>query len=120
MCRLCSQPFRANKLPQTPTQKRKAFYITQKRKRCDNQFKIAAARVVLGSEMEVVDLARELGIKDSTLRHGGIIVSEKRALAVRRGVGQCRSCLAGIVCQTCQILHFRRSRRAFGRARSRR
>ena len=55
--------------------------------------------MVLGSEMEAVDLARELGIKDSTLRHGGIIVSEKRALAARRGVGQCRSCLAGIVCQ---------------------
>ena len=42
--------------------------MTQKRKRCDKQFKIAAARVVLGGEMRAVDLARELGIKDSTLR----------------------------------------------------
>lgn len=50
--------------------------MTQKRRRCDKQFKIAAARVVLGGEMGAVDLARELGIKDSTLRrwaqeHGG-------------------------------------------------
>ena len=42
--------------------------MTQKRKRYDKQFKIAAARVVLGGEMRAVDLARELGIKDSTLR----------------------------------------------------
>ena len=42
--------------------------MTQERKRYDRQFKIAAARVVLGGEMRVVDLARELGIKDSTLR----------------------------------------------------
>ena len=34
----------------------------------NKQFKIAAARVVLGGEMRAVDLARELGIKDSTLR----------------------------------------------------
>lgn len=51
--------------------------MTQKRKRCDKRFKIAAARVVLGGEMRAVDLARELGIKDSTLRrwaqeHGGM------------------------------------------------
>lgn len=50
--------------------------MTQKRRRCDKQFKIAAARVVLGSEMGAIDLARELGIKDLTLRrwaqeHGG-------------------------------------------------
>ena len=50
--------------------------MTQKRRRCDKQFKIAAARVVLGGEMRAVDLARELGIKDSTLgrwaqEHGG-------------------------------------------------
>ena len=50
--------------------------MTQKRKRYDKQFKIAAARVVLGGEMRAVDLARELGIKDPTLRrwaqeHGG-------------------------------------------------
>ena len=42
--------------------------MTQKRKRYDKQFKIAATQVVLGGEMRVVDLARELGIKDSTLR----------------------------------------------------
>ena len=42
--------------------------MTQKRKRYDKQFKIAAARGVLGGEMRAVDLARELGIKDSTLR----------------------------------------------------
>lgn len=42
--------------------------MTQKRKRCDKRFKIASARVVLGGEMRAVDLARELGVKDSTLR----------------------------------------------------
>lgn len=42
--------------------------MTQKRKRYDKQFKIAATRVVLGGEMRAVDLARKLGIKDSTLR----------------------------------------------------
>ena len=42
--------------------------MTQERKRYDRQFKIAVARVVLGGEMRAVDLARELGIKDSTLR----------------------------------------------------
>ena len=42
--------------------------MTLKRKRYDKQFKIAVARVVLGSEMRAVDLARELGIKDSSLR----------------------------------------------------
>ena len=42
--------------------------MTQKRKRYDKQFKIAAARVVLGGEMWAVGLARELGIKGSTLR----------------------------------------------------
>ncbi len=42
--------------------------MTQKRKRCDKQFEIATARVVLGGEMRTVDLARELGIKDSTPR----------------------------------------------------
>ena len=42
--------------------------MTQRRKRHDKQFKVAAARVVLGGEMRVVDLAKELGIKDSTLR----------------------------------------------------
>ncbi len=42
--------------------------MAQRRKRHDRQFKVAAARVVLGGEMRVVDLAKELGIKDSTLR----------------------------------------------------
>lgn len=42
--------------------------MTQRRKRYDKQFKIAAAKTVLGGEMRVVDLAKELGIKDSTLR----------------------------------------------------
>ena len=42
--------------------------MTQRRKRYDKQFKVAAARVVLGGEMRVVGLAKELGIKDSTLR----------------------------------------------------
>ena len=42
--------------------------MTQRRKRYDRQFKIVAARVVLGGEMRAVDLARELGTKDSTLR----------------------------------------------------
>lgn len=42
--------------------------MIQRRKRYDKQFKIAAARVVLGGEMRAVGLARELGIKGSTLR----------------------------------------------------
>lgn len=42
--------------------------MIQRGKRYDKQFKIAAARVVLGGEMRAVDLARELGIKGSTLR----------------------------------------------------
>lgn len=44
------------------------FGTTQRRKRHDKQFKVAAARVVPSGEMRVVDLAKELGIKDSTLR----------------------------------------------------
>ena len=42
--------------------------MTQRRKRYDKQFKVAAARVVLSGETRVVDLAKELGIKDSALR----------------------------------------------------
>lgn len=42
--------------------------MTQRRRRYDRQFKIAAAQVVLSGEMRVVDLAKELGVKDSTLR----------------------------------------------------
>lgn len=44
------------------------FGMTQRRKHYDKQFKVAAARVVPSGEMRVVDLAKELGIKDSTLR----------------------------------------------------
>ncbi len=42
--------------------------MTRRRKRYDRQFKIAAAKTVLSGEMRVVDLVKELGIKDSTLR----------------------------------------------------
>lgn len=42
--------------------------MTQRRRRYDKQFKISAAKVVLSGEMRVADLAKELGIKDSTLR----------------------------------------------------
>lgn len=42
--------------------------MAQRRRRCDRQFKVAAARVVPGGETRVVGLARELGVKDSTLR----------------------------------------------------
>lgn len=41
--------------------------MAQSRKRCDKQFKVAAARVSLSGEMRAVDLAKELGVKDSTL-----------------------------------------------------
>lgn len=44
------------------------FNETQRRKRYNNRFKIAAAQVVLSGEMRVVDLAKELGIEDSALR----------------------------------------------------
>ena len=70
--------------------------MTQKRKRCDKQFKIAAARVVLGGEMRAVDLARELGIKDSTLRrwaqeHGGRARAPSPKTAARRSTRITRS-----------------------------
>ena len=42
--------------------------MTRRRNRYDKQFKIAAAKTVLSGEMRVVDLARDLDIKDSTLR----------------------------------------------------
>lgn len=42
--------------------------MAQRRKRHDRRLKVAAARVVPGGEMRVVDLAREPGAKDSTLR----------------------------------------------------
>ena len=44
------------------------FDMTQKRKRYDRQFKVAAAKVVLSGEITVRGLSEELGIKDSTLR----------------------------------------------------
>lgn len=42
--------------------------MTRRRKRYDKQFKVAAARVVPSGEMRAVDLAKELGAKDSALR----------------------------------------------------
>lgn len=42
--------------------------MTKRRKRYDKQFKVAAAKTVLSGEMRVVDLAKELDIKDSTFR----------------------------------------------------
>ena len=42
--------------------------MTQKRKRYDRQFKIAAAQVVPSGDMTVRELSEELQIKDSTLR----------------------------------------------------
>ena len=42
--------------------------MTQKRKRCDGQFKIAAAKVVLSGEATARGLSEELGIKDPAPR----------------------------------------------------
>ena len=42
--------------------------MTQRRKRYDKRLKVAAARVVPSGEMRAVDLAKELGAKDSALR----------------------------------------------------
>lgn len=42
--------------------------MTQKRKRYDGQFKIAASQAVLSGEVAVKDLSAELQVKDSTLR----------------------------------------------------
>lgn len=42
--------------------------MARRRKRYDKQFKIAVAKTVLSGEMSVADLAKELDIKDSTLR----------------------------------------------------
>lgn len=44
------------------------FDTAQRRKRYDKQFKVAAAKTILSGETRVVDLAKELDIKDSTLR----------------------------------------------------
>lgn len=44
------------------------FETAQRRKRHDRQLEIAAAKVVLEGETTVIDLSRELGIKDATLR----------------------------------------------------
>ena len=38
------------------------------RRRYDRQFKIATAKVILEGEITVLDLSKELGIKDTTLR----------------------------------------------------
>ena len=70
--------------------------MTQKRKRYDRQFKIAATRVVLGGEMRAVDLARELGIKGSTLRrwaqeHGRWARAPSPETAARRSTRITRS-----------------------------
>lgn len=42
--------------------------MTRKRKRCDRQFKIAAAQVALSGEVAVKELSAEPQIKDSALR----------------------------------------------------
>lgn len=42
--------------------------MAQRRKRYDKRFEVAAARVVPSGEMRAVDLAKELGTKDSALR----------------------------------------------------
>ena len=42
--------------------------MAQRRKRCDRQFKVSAAKAVLSGEMTVKGLSEELGIRDSTLR----------------------------------------------------
>ena len=42
--------------------------MAQRRKRYDKRFKVAAARAVPSGEMRAVDLAKELGTKDSALR----------------------------------------------------
>ena len=52
----------------TPSKGRKVFEIIRKRKRCDKQFKISAAKVVPSGEMTVKDLSEEFQIEDSTLR----------------------------------------------------
>lgn len=44
------------------------FMMTQRRKRYDRQFKIAAAQVVLSGDMTVRELSEEPQIKDSTSR----------------------------------------------------
>lgn len=42
--------------------------MTQRRKRCDRQSKVSAAKAVLSGEMTVKGLSEELGIRDSALR----------------------------------------------------
>ena len=44
------------------------FGMARRRKRCDKQLKVAAARAVPSGKMRVVDLAKELGIEDSAPR----------------------------------------------------
>ena len=42
--------------------------MTQRRKRCDRQSKVSAAKAVLSGEMTAKGLSEELGIRDSALR----------------------------------------------------
>ena len=42
--------------------------MTRRRKRCDRQFKVSAAKAVLSGEMTAKGLSEELGIRDSALR----------------------------------------------------
>ena len=55
--------------------------MTQKRKRYDKQFKLAAARLVLEGEMSVIEISKELGVKDSTLRRWASEYEELGAVA---------------------------------------
>ena len=69
---------------------------TQRRKRYDKQLKVAAARVVPSGEMRAVDLVKDLGIKDSTLRrraqeHEEMAVPPFPATEAPRSIGTTRS-----------------------------
>lgn len=59
--------------------------MAQKRKRYDEQFEIAAARVALGGKTRAVDLARKLGIEDSTLLVPPALVGEGHGIARATG-----------------------------------
>lgn len=69
---------------------------TQRRKRYDKQLKVAAARVVPSGEMRAVDLVKDFGIKDSTLRrraqeHEEMAVPPFPATEAPRSIGTTRS-----------------------------
>ena len=70
--------------------------MAQKRKRYDEQFEIAAARVALGGKTRAVDLARKLGIEDSTLLVPPALVGEGHGIARASGrsLGG-KGCVAG-------------------------